>query len=248
LSIEADIAAFLKGRPASFVSRFKINMNTNSIFMEIPSDRVRDKASGFHTSHRQLAILRRDLATRFHLSAIFIIRTSQELIDLEAGLRAILFRRFPGCVSDCYFSINPAGSAHIYVTVTNQCDDATANALHAAIVSFLTQANLHAESVDLVNVSETQPSIAAILRSIKALAPVTIGEISSHLSGRDFRWPSGHWLSGKLDYARKQGLLLRDKNGSYVLTAAGLDAVPHTRSRSSSDIERMLLLGRRKRW
>lgn len=248
MSKVAAITDFLTERRASFVSSFRIDESAAAVFLEIPVNLLRSKAGRGFTSRRQLSYLRRDLAARFGLRGVLVLRVSQELTDLESGLRALLVRKFPTYVSDFYMSFPTGADAQAWVVLKQSTDDKSTEGIRKSIREFLAEAKLSIESLEFLVADRPEPSIPAILRSVKALSPADIGAIVTHLGKRGFGCPSDRWMAGRLDLARKHGFLVRDKRGHFVLTALGLDLVPHTRSRSSTDVERMLLLARRKQW
>jgi len=248
LSNFGDIDTFLKQREATFVSAFRVNELARTLLVEIPLDLVRSKAGRGVTSKRQLIYLKRGLEVRFGLTVLVSFRQSQELNNLEVGLNAVLHKKFAGIVLDSYLSFPQGDSALAWVFLAVQSESATEHNIRDHVVNFLAQAGVTCGDVELVGPIKPEPSIAAMLRSIKKLAPVDLTTLEADIQRRGMQSSSMRWLASKLDWARKRGLVIRNTNGSYVLTASGLALVPHTRSRSSSDVERMLSLAKRREW
>lgn len=243
-----DIDTFLKQREATYISAIRVNELAQTLLVEIPLDLVRSKAGPGVTSKRQLLYIKRELEVRFGLTVLVSFRQSQELNNLEVGLNAILHKRFGGIVLDSYLSFPQGDSALAWVFLAVQVEPETEDTIRDHVVNCLAQAGVSCGNVELVGPIKPEPSIAAILRSIKKLAPVNLTALEADLQRKDMQSPSMRWLASKLDWARKRGLVIRNTNGSYALTASGLALVPNTRSRSSSDVERMLLLAKRREW
>jgi len=90
------------------------------------------------------------------------------------------------------------------------------------------------------------PSAIAVLRGLKATSPALPETLSGFLEESGFVVPPERWVDAKLDWLRKQNLVLRRDDGCYVLTEPGLRVVPHGKGSSSSDVQRALALARRK--
>ncbi len=245
---EKDIAAYLKGRKADYVTSFHFDEPSNTLVLEIPLKCVREISGKGFTSKRQLAYLGRMIREKFNVNVVTAFRQEHQLDSLEAGLEALLVRRYPDNVSGIYMSFVTGESAQIWVSLKSEATDASVKQISEQANEYLDAAALKVEGIEFIPPGSPEPSIAAILRALKALSPAKIAAVIEYLRGRGFIIPNDRWLSRRLDTARKKGLVLREHSGSYVLTATGLDLVPHSRSRSSTDVERMLLLSRRKEW
>ncbi|HGV3500432.1 TPA: hypothetical protein ACNGY8_006185, partial [Klebsiella michiganensis] len=90
-----------------------------------------------------------------------------------------------------------------------------------------------------------EPTMMMILRTAKKCQPFDLPMLFNELDNGDYHVESLDWLNGKLDNLRKKGFLLRNHDGSYRMTLAGLEIVPVSKSRQSSDIERVLYLARK---
>jgi len=90
------------------------------------------------------------------------------------------------------------------------------------------------------------PSLQMVLRKLKVHAPATIPALMSSMREAGFTVPDSRWLNRCLDRFRKQGLVTKSAEGVFCLTEKALAVVPHGKNRMSSDIERVLALGRRK--
>jgi len=248
LSIREAVAGFLETSHATYVSFFHVDESSKTVILEVPVSLLRAKAGKGVTSKRQLAYLKRNIEALFDLRAVITLREAQQLTDLESGLRAALLRNFPERVTDLYMSFPTGNATQVWVMVKEELDEADGKAVRGHIVDYLANAALTSEGIEFLSPSLPEPSIAAILRSLKAISPGGMDQIMNHLLKRGYACPSERWLSGKLDAARKRRLIVRNPLGDFSLTSLGLELVPHTRSGSSSDVERMLLLARRRRW
>lgn len=243
----SEIQAFLNAREASFVSAVRLNEMSRTVLLEIPRDRVRNTSGNGFTSKRQLTFIARALEQRFDLRVLTAFRDSQQLTDLEAGLRAMLTRRFPGLVVDARMSFPTSDHALVWVAL-GIAPDATTADVKDHVTNFLVESQIVCDGIEFLSPALPEPSTTAILRTVKILAPVDLDGITADLRKRGMPSPSDRWLAGRLDGARKRGLVVRQQSGTYVLTAAGLQVVPHSRSKSSSDIDRMLAMAKRRQW
>lgn len=245
---ESAVAEYLKSRKADYVTSFHLDEVSNTLVLEIPLKTVKETSGKGYTSKRQLAHLRRLMREKFSVNVVTAFRQEHQLDSLEAGLEALLVRRFPGDVSGVYMSFVTGDSAQIWVSLKSETMDASVLQISEQAQDYLGAAALKVEDIEFISPSAPEPSIAAILRALKVLSPARVDAVLEYLKSRGFFIPNDRWLSRRFDVARKKGLVIREHRGTYVLTTAGLALVPHSRSRSSTDVERMLILSRRKEW
>ncbi|MBC7622590.1 MAG: hypothetical protein H7232_04300 [Aeromicrobium sp.] len=224
-----------------------MNEMSRTVLLEIPRDRVRSTSGAGFTSKRQLTFISRAIEQRFDLRVLTAFRDSQQLTDLESGLRALLVRRFAGLVVDARMSFPTSDHALVWVTL-GVVPDATSADVKEHVTNFLLDSQIVCDGIEFLSPALPEPSTIAILRTVKTHAPVALDGIAADLRKRGMPSPSDRWLAGRLDSARKRGLLVRQKIGTYILTAAGLQIVPHNRSGSSSDVDRMLAMAKRRQW
>jgi hypothetical protein len=245
---EFDVSGFLRTCGLPFVPVARFNAATNTLILDIPADRVAQSAGAGKTSRRQLAHLRGSLERDHKMSVLIAFRSSQQLTEIELGLNGLLQRVFPGKVSSFVASFPNDTTADAYVFLGEGVDDALSAAMQELITAHLTDAGFSALSVHLLRSEKPKPTLAAILRSVKLLAPVKLSDLIRHLDIRGFSCPDERWLAAKLDVVRKRSLVVRSAAGKYALTTEGMAVVPYSKSRTSSDVERMLALARRKEW
>lgn len=181
-------------------------------------------------------------------SVIVTIRDAQALDDIGIALRAVLKREFPQVVADVHVSFIDSSAAAVWVESATIADPLVVTEIERVAGYELAEFGVRCQAFDVVAPLLPEPSVMAILRSVKLHAPASLATIVADLEKRGFSCPSSNWLSYKLDGARKRGLVVRDHAGRFALTSEGLDVVPWNRSASSSDVERMLTLARRKTW
>lgn len=242
------IKQYLASRAIGFVSDVKINDFSRTIFLEVPRDKLKSKADNGFTSNRQLHFLSRAIERKFDVRVFVAFRDTQQGVGIETGLSAGLARTFRNVFGNAFISHLMADRAFVWVETTVSVEEADVLGIKKYVEQFLAGMAIHCDGIEVIGPTNPEPSTAAILRSVKRLSPVKIEDLSADLRQRDFCCPSDRWLAGKLDGARKRGLTVRNIDGTYTLTAAGLGIVPHSRSRSSSDIERMLSLAKRRMW
>lgn len=242
------IQQYLTSKGLAFVNASRINVTSNTLLLEVPRDKVHSISSPNYTSKRQLSFISSAISKKFDVHVVITIRDSSSLDDVAAGLRAILKRTFNDVVSDVFVSFPSATNAVVWVEITNIVDRQYQKKLEEFASLNLKNLGIEIDAFEVVYPAQPQPSVVAILRAVKMLAPAPVERILDYLNGRGFICPSVSWLSSKLDGARKRGFIVRSTLGQFSLTSEGLDVVPRSRSSSSSDVERMLALAKRKEW
>lgn len=242
------VQAILKTRKADYVTAVRVIGETHTAILDVPREKVGDTASRGITSKRQLTRLSAEISEKLGLSVVIAFRSEGVLTDIEVGLRATLERRFPGSILDVVVSFPTTDRADVLLRMSEQAGDAEVGAVRGATTEFLRDAKFSEISIEVVVPDLPTPNLMIILRALKVCAPANLEQLSSLLMERGYRCPDTRWLSTKLDMARKRDWVVRSSAGLYALTTEGLAAVPVSRRRSSSDIERILALGRRKTW
>lgn len=243
-----SLKAFLADRRAEYVTSVRVIAETKSAILDVSRERVGDTATRRMTSKRQLARLASDIKKAFGLSVLFAFRSEGPLAAIEAGLRATLERRFPGAASELVVSFPTQDRAEVLFRRSGQSEAGSGADLKAVIVEFLREAKFDAVHIEEMSAELPQPSQMNILKALKSCAPATVDQLVVYLNEHGFSLPSTRWLSSKLDSARKRDWVVRSNDGRFALTIEGLGVVPASRRRTSSDIERILALGRRKQW
>jgi hypothetical protein len=218
------------------------------LILEVPRDRIGERASKDKTSRRQLVFVSKSLEEKHGKRVMVTLRDAQALDDIAISLRAVLRHMFPVLVSDVYVSFLTSTKAVVWIESKTIIDPTAIEQLESAANRELAKFGVACEAFEIVSSQLPEPSTSAILRAVKVHAPASLLTVYLDLLQRGFSCPSEKWLSYKLDTARKRGLILRDLAGRFVLTANGLDVVPWSRTASSSDVDRMLSLARRKEW
>ncbi|AJJ18264.1 hypothetical protein NUF47_003398 [Yersinia enterocolitica] len=248
MSLDEKITKILEDKKASYISSFRFNEISGSILLEIPLDTVRDTATGGFTSKRQINNLVKLLENELDKSIIVSFRQSKTWNDLEAGLRALLIKLYQDKINDLVISSTNQTSSIVWVFINIAIDDETKKDIENFISNYLSNALIILDAINFIFPKKQEPSSLAILRTIKIESPVLIEKLFNYLVYRDFYIPSEKWLSARLDVLRKKGFIIRNIDGSYALSGLGLSVVPSTTSKSSSDIERILSLAKRRIW
>ena len=245
---QTAIEQFIAERRATYVSAVRLNEFAGTLLLEVPVEKVRAKAGGGFTSRRQIVYLSKSLEKAFEIRVVTIFREARQDTDIEGLLLSVLKGKFPGMVASVVLSYLVTKRVYVWVETARVLDGDVTSRVEASVWEFLSALNIGCDGVEILGSALPEPSVAAILRSIKRLAPVDIASLQADLLRRGFSINTEKWLAGKLDVARKHGLLIRNPAGGYILTARGIEGVPSSRSRQSSDIERVLWLARRTNW
>lgn len=246
--VVSSLRKFLLARNADYVTSIRVVGDTKSAILDVPNERIGDAVSSQMTSRRQLDRLAKDIQNEFGLLVHFAFRSEGPLNAIETGLRATLERRFPEVVSELVVSFPTVNRAEVVFRRSGRLKNASGSEVQAVITEFLREASFESVQVDELSAELPAPSLMNILRALKSCAPVTVDQLHIYLREHEFSCPDARWLSSKLDVARKRDWVIRSSDGRFALTVEGLKVVPATRRRTSSDIERVLALGRRKKW
>lgn len=242
------IQQYLSARGLAYIVPRILNPTSPILILEVPRDRVGETSSRDKTSRRQLAFVSKSLEKKHGKRVIVALRDAQTLDDIAVSLRAVLKHEFPDLVSDVHVSFVTSKVAVVWVESKVVIDQETVERIRSKATAELTEFGLTCQAFEVVLPQLPEPSTTAILRAVKVHAPASLAVVNQDLLRRGFSCPSEKWLSYKLDVARKRGLLLRDQDGRFTLTADGLEVVPWSRTASSSDVDRILSLARRKEW
>lgn len=246
LPTEEEVNAFLQIQSAGgYVESVRVIDET--IFLVVDAQRVAANAHDKHvTSRRQLSSLSRALQEQFKVEVQVSITSDSANAKIQAALESVLRIRFGDAVSGVTVGLLDSETASVWLDaegvedlhLVDQIADATRDALR---LFELPKSSVHVQAPVV-----EEPSLLAILRETKLLAPVLIEQLARGLVA-NYRLPSEHWLASKLDLARKRGLVIRDHAGAFHLTEEGLAAVPAGRGRNGTDVARALALSKR-RW
>lgn len=239
----SKISDFLKRRSFRFAASISLSSPLNAVVVDVRSENIAKTVSKVATSRRQLQFLSQAAREEFGINLLFL-ESVEGREDLEGGLRFHLRNKLESERLECFVSLSSDGSARVWVDGVP--------ALYAKedvegwVSSFLNAVGVSLVALDLIGFTENSPSNITILRSIKSEQPILIDDLRISLVKLGWDVPPGRWLSGELDKMRKKKFLLRRKDEKFVLTEAGLSSIPLVRTRKSSDIERALVLGRKK--
>jgi hypothetical protein len=195
-----------------------------------------------------MSYLRKIARDLLGVDIVFVIVSGQQHDEIEAGLRALFTSRFPGIEADCFLSFLGPDSVEAWLNMTRAGVALAPSEYGAAedvIKDFIRLFGLQVSQVHLPPPPKARPDLTAVLRSVKILAPALPAQIAAYLQDQGFDIPSEKWLGSQMDILRKREYLIYQANGSYLPTERGLSMVPSGTSRSSSDVHRALVLGKK---
>lgn len=240
---------YLKKRKFAVYTDIKKIPDTNKVFISIPSSLVESRVEKGKTSQRQLLYLKKQIKSYFGYDVEFVIFIDQDFQKIEDGLNVLIKNKYPKLLMDTIVSyINPR-IADVWINneLTDQIDVHLYKNINQDVVNYLKMYGMEVRNFNMNMPEKYLPSYVLILKCIKQLSPVTIAGLYHILNNKNCYMPSIEWLTSKLDFLRKKGYAIWQDNSTYVITSQGLSALPTPKSSSSSDVERVLELGRR-RW
>jgi hypothetical protein len=242
------IRDFLQERRFSYIEDIHFRTSDDTAIVYILETAIGTRVTKNTTSKRQLKYLQKAIKEELGINVEFLLHRGAEQDQLEADLNRLFKKNFGRIIRDSFISFPEHNSVEIWLDLedvplvrSRLQEDMVQTAIQYLELFDLKLAGLH-----LTGLGRELPSKIVILRAVKASAPSTIDDIKRFLESNGFAVPSFPWLNGKLDVLRKNKMLIRQEDGSYVMTEIGLRFVPHGAFRSSSDIERALVLGRKK--
>lgn len=241
------IKEFLNSQSFNFISNI-VESEGNKFFVSIASSYVGNTIKDGKTSFRQLAHLKKTIKEKIGQSVEFIVFIDEGFQNIESGLGEFVRRTFNEVKIDTYLSFYKGNIVDVYFE--NEINDITDESffirLKDKVTEFLGSFDMEVRSFT-ANVPEKYvPSGMSILNNIKKFSPVTAPQLIENLNNGGSVVPSIDWLRSRLDVLRKNGLILWMEGGTYCVTLKGLKAIPHPKSRISSDVLRILELGKKK--
>jgi len=218
----------------------------DSIVIFVPSNKVSKKVTTGMTSRRQLKSWERISQNVLGFPVTFRISKADAEEEIETALLAFLKAQYKETFTSVnvnYISDNRL-DATLWGTPESTTD--TEAEIKAKVARYLRSLNRYIENLHFINTSGNKPSLMAILRVTKTISPAGLDDIELQLHNAGFFKFTKKWLSSQLDLLRKKKLVTYLDNGNYSLTSQALSLVPHDKTSRSSDIQRMLALGRRK--
>jgi hypothetical protein len=217
------------------------------VLVFVPSLVVAQKKAGGKTSVRQMAHLRRMAHGDLAIDIEFRVGTDDGLHDIESGLIAVVREALSRQEVHAFVTSSLKGMTDVWIDA--QVKERGPSRVPAARVTEVVRDYLSKVGLTLHQVywqGSMVPSSVNLLRVVKVLEPVTVGRIAEYLQRKDYLGVPVRWVKAQLDRLRRDGLIAWRQN-EYVITASGLSLLPSSRGPASSDIERALVLGRR-RW
>ena len=239
---------YFKSQGFNLASDIYVRPSAPGILVSIPETAITTRTSATGTSKRKLHSLKIQIKTELGLDIDFIFVRDIQQQQMEAGLNALLHARFPRAYENAYLSCRTNQKYDVWLEpVAAQLDSALHAHAIASVTEYIQLLGVKLGEISLVGQENTSPAIAIILRETKRLAPVSAYELAAALQDARFLIPSTSWIESKLDTLRRKGLVIRLPDGAYALSEVGLQLVPYGKTRRSSDVERILALGRT-RW
>jgi hypothetical protein len=217
------------------------------VLVFVPSSSVAQKKAAGKTSPRHMTHLKRLAWRDLKIEIEFSVRTDDGLEDIESGLSAIVRQVLSNQHVQAFVSRSLEGRADVWLDAPvpgGAASQALAARVSEGVSDYLQKVGLALHRVYWEGLSV--PSSAGVLRVVKVLEPVSAEGVAQHLQGHGYPSMPARWVKAQLDGLRRHGLV-GWRNDVYVITAIGLSALPPSKGRVGSDIERALALGRR-RW
>jgi hypothetical protein len=238
---------YLNQRGLDFVSDVKASQATGiDVAIFVSSDRVTKQAEKGCVSFRQMKLLQESIRKELGFAVEWIVIPGDQGAAVETVLREAINARYPNAFTAVYVSSPKLPPVCIWLEPDPEAKKPPEfDSLRALCRDLFKVFGLDAPTL-LLGETEQLPTNPTILRSLKINSPASAEELAGHLRSGSSLVPNVRWLETKLDTLRRNGFVSRSSDGEYSLTEFALSVVPYSKSRSSSDVERALALGRRK--
>jgi len=223
---------------------FSINEFTSTMLIEVPLDKVKPTVMPGYISKRQLNNIIKKIENELHCKVLVSYQPTENKDNIQAGLLAITKAQLKNKIVSVNISFLDSKNATVYVFSKNITLEQREK-IDSLICEYLHSTNINTNSIEHHTVQHPEPSLMILLRTIKVNYPIELESLRETLEKNGNYIPSKDWLNSKVDALRKRKLLTRDQAGNYRLTQSGLEQVPITKSRNSSDIERILSLAKK---
>lgn len=204
-----------------------VDVFRNSENMQVPSNKKLNEIKG------QIA----DLG----INVEFIL-TDATKRSIEDGLRASMLHSFPETIRNSFLTMSGA-EARVWLVPKAAINDDLLKEIKQKTGVYLAVFDIKEFSIELTSAANL-PSRIVCLEVIRNQSPACLQSITETLRRRHFTIPSEDWMSRMLDVLRRNGMIIRSKEGMYSLTLAGLKALGTAKGRRSPDITRILALAR----
>lgn len=166
--------------------------------------------------------------------------------DIEAGARATALFAFPDLTRNLFLSVRQRDVV-VWIDAKRTLDEDQRRTISDRLAIYLSSFNLRLASLTTLGEGNVAGKLA-LLRQIRASAPVSPEDLLTKLTNSGFTVPSAEWLARRLDALRKASDIVRLGDGTYAPSAATIRALGTThQGRSSPDVSRLLALARDKR-
>lgn len=237
-----ELEALLLEKGVALAGPIVTNQDEDPIYLAFVRAKISPDGRREPSSFALNSISKQVLELGVRLSFVLI---DGERDDLDGSIKTMLLGKFPEIIRNS-FSTFTGKTADIWIEPKQVLDASQRTEIESSISSFLGFLNLTAKSVNITQ-SENIPTPTALLRIVRVLAPCSVDEIIDVLSKKDFAVPNRVWLNHAMDKLRKSGVLVRKKNGQFILTLKGLTSLGTSKNRLSPDIARALAIAQKGR-
>lgn len=229
----------------SFIKVKDVTDFIDTILLIIPISNVVPVVTPNCITKRQISTLVKKIQDALDVKVLISYSAFADKDNIEVALKALSRANLKkGKISELDLSFSDSQNAILNVFSKNLSMQERAE-WESLVQALLAGFNINISSFLYEEKNNPEPTMMVILRAAKKLQPFDIILLQKDLEDNSYHVQSSEWLNSKLDNLRKKGFILRDWDGVYRMTLAGLEIVPVTKSRQSSDIERILYLARK---
>jgi hypothetical protein len=239
---KADLEVLLRERGVALAGPIVTTQEDNPTYLVFVKAKFATSGHREPTSFALNSIAKAAIEIGIRVSFVII---DGEREDLDSSIKTMLVGKFSELIRNSFSTFN-GKLADVWIEPKKVLEITQRAEIESAISNFLGFLDMTAKSVNFTQ-AENIPTPTALLRSIRALAPCSVDEITTALSKKEFTVPNRVWLNHAMDKLRKSGFVLRKKNGQFILTLKGLTALGTAKNRQSPDVTRALAMAQKGR-
>ena len=200
-----------------------------------------DNKGNQRPSNYKIGKIEKEINSKFGETTFVLYRQGNE--DIINSIKSLLIRRFPNEVRNVFSSLN-GRRVSVWIELKSVTTHEHTQVLEDAARVIIEFSGL--ELINFTNISEIKlPTKTACLSIIRRKSPITVSNLAIELRNKGFELPEHAWLQRNLDQWRKNGEILRQNSGTYLMTLKGLKSLGSERNRRSQDISRALDMANR---
>lgn len=169
---------------------------------------------------------------------ISVAIVENNLFQIDTTLKLLLNHKYPDLFRNFFLSNNDDLYC-AYIEPKKQLEDSEKNEIEESIKKFMRNFPKSKTTVFWI-APFNQPTKTKILNLVRLNSPVSLDTMFATLTQQGFLVPTKQHLSKTIDRFRKENLIIRRKDGGFILTNKAIHKLSTKINRESPDVKRIL--------